>query len=96
MRASLYVDDFAVFTATNHLPSAERTLQRTLNNITRWTDRYGFKFSLDKTVLMKFQPNNKQIREPDLYLHGNRLKVVAEINFLGLIFDKKLKLYTTY
>ena len=88
--ASLYVDDFIIYSSSRQLPSAERRLQRAMNNILRWTKGNGFKFSLDKTVVMKFQPSNAVNREPDIYMSGNRLKVVEEKKFLGLIWDKRL------
>ena len=90
VNTSLYVDDFVIFTTSNHLPSAERRIQRTINNIERWTDYNGFTFSLDKTVVMKFHATNKFQREPDIYVEGNRLKVVKETKFLGLVWDSKL------
>ena len=75
-----------MFTTSNNLPSAERRIQRTINNI----DHNGFTFSLDKTVVMRFYATNKFQRELDIYVEGNRLKVVNETNFLGLIWDSKL------
>ena len=39
---------------------------------------------------MKFQPSNAVNREPDIYMNGNRLMVVGEKKFVGLIRDKSL------
>ena len=90
VRSSLYVDDFVIYTASNHMPAAERRLQRTINNIIGWTNCNGFRFCVDKTVVMTFQATKKFNREPDIYMNRDRLKAVEEKKFLGLVWDKKL------
>ena len=79
-----------MYSASRQLPSAVCRLQRAMNNILRWTKSNGFTFSLNKTVVMKFQSSNAVNREPDICMNGNRLKLVEENTFLGLISDKRL------
>ena len=53
---SLYMDDFAMFTYSVHLPAAERRIQLALNLAFNWSQRHDFKFSPSKTVSMYFTP----------------------------------------
>jgi len=68
----------------------ERHLQRRLNKLQNWADTNGFKFSTSKTVCMHFCHLRKLHPEPELLLNGTPIPVVEEVNFLGLIFDRKL------
>ena len=46
--------------------------------------------SQNRTVCMHLSYQNSVQAEPDLTLYGTSIPVVAETNFLGLIFDRKL------
>ena len=88
---SLYVDDFVVCYRASSIPAIERQLQLQLNTLQRWADTNGFKFSPQKTVAVHFCKKRKHHRDPDLYIGPNqRIPVVEEAKFLGVIFDKKL------
>ena len=68
----------------------ERQLQQCLNKLQVWSDENGFKFSKSKTVCMHFCQKRKHHDDPDLTLDGNKIPVVQQTKFLGLIFDSKL------
>ena len=89
VKCSLYVDDFLILYSSRNFAALERKLQTTLNRITKWTEKTGYKFSTDKTEVVNFH-RGRDFREPDLRLNGIRLKVVQEKKFLGLFFDRKL------
>ena len=88
--ASLYVDDFLTCVRSQQMRSIERQLQLCLNNLHKWSNENGFKFSDTKTVCVHFC--NKRYLHPDpvLFLGKNPIPVVTETKFLGVIFDKKL------
>ena len=69
---------------------AERRIQLGINNVVKWADTIGFKFSYNKTVVIHFCKIRKFHLDPDLYLKNHRIPCVEETRFLGLIFDKKL------
>ena len=68
----------------------ERRLQQCLNNLQKWSDTNGFKFSSLKTQVVHFCRKRKLHLDPVLNLNGAILPVVDECRFLGLIFDRKL------
>ena len=53
-QGSLYVDDFLACCRSKQMRSIERQLQQVLNNLQKWADENGFKFSKTKTVCMHF------------------------------------------
>ena len=64
----------------------ERQLQQVLNNLNRWSNENGFKFSTIKNKCMHFCNSRKLHTDPELTLDG----AVKGFKFLGLIFDFKL------
>ena len=61
-----------------------------LKKIEEWCTENGFKFSSSKTVCLHFHKKRGTLPNPDLYLYGNKIRVVRETKFLGLTFDQKL------
>ena len=90
VECSLYVDDFLVCFRSKQMRTIERQLQQCLNNLQKWSDENGFKFSKTKTKCMHFCQARKHHLDPDLNLDGSRIEVVDEHKFLGLYFDRKL------
>ena len=87
---SLYVDDFLICYGAKNMNNIERQLQLCLNRIDKWANENGFKFSTTKTVGMHFCRKRKLHPHPDLYLNKNKIKIVDETRFLGVLFDSKL------
>ena len=90
VKSTLFVDDLSISFAAARMAVAERHLQLSINNIVRWAERNGFKFSPAKTVVMHFCRIRGIHPDPDLFLHGQRISCVHETRFLGLIFDVRL------
>ena len=87
---SLYVDDFLMSYRAKNTNSCKRQLQGCLRKIEDWCTEKGFKFSPNKTVCVHFHNKRSILPEPDLFLNGNKIKVVRATKFLGVIFDQKL------
>ena len=68
----------------------ERQLQQVLNNLSKWSDENGLKFSKTKTKCMHFCQSRKLHLDPELTLDGVQIEGVTEFKFLGLLFDSKL------
>ena len=77
------------FRAKNTI-TCERQLQCCLNKIEKWCIENGFRFSPSKTVCVHFHRKRGTLPEPDLKLNGDKIKVVKETKFFGVIFDQKL------
>ena len=67
----------------------ERQLQQVLNNLSKWSNENGFKFSKTKIKCMHFCQSRKLHLDPELTLDGVQIEV-PEFKFLGLLFDSKL------
>ena len=54
VRASLFVDDLAIYCTVYDAESACRYIQKSINSISKWAKHNGFKFSTSKTVAIRF------------------------------------------
>ena len=88
--STLFVDDLSISFAASRMTVAERKLQLTINKITEWCGKRGFKFSTTKTVVMHFCRIRGVHPDPDLYMYGQRIACKEETRFLGLLFDNRL------
>src|SRR6266516_4152809 len=88
--SSLYVDDFLACARSQQMRSIERKLQICLNNLQKWSNENGFKFSTAKTVCIHFCNKRRIHPEPVLLLNKQPIPIVTESKFLGVIFDRKL------
>ena len=87
---SLYVDDFAIFAKSSHLPSAERRCQLAANRAHKWASNHGFTFSSSKTVCMHFHRVRGAFPPLSLTLNNSEIPQVNSTKFLGLYLDPKL------
>ena len=90
VEGSLYVDDFLMSYRAKSTRTCERQLQYCLHKIEKWCTENGFRFSTAKTVGVHFHRKRGVLPEPNLTLNGNKIRVVRETKFLGVIFDQKL------
>lgn len=87
---SLYVDDLQISVSSCNLSICERRVQLAVNNLVRWADTNGFKFSPEKTACVNFSRRRGALQEPSLNMYGSPIVVKNEHKFLGLVFDSKL------
>ena len=90
VEGSLYVDDFLMSYRAKNTRTCERQLQGCLHKIEEWCTENCFKFSPSKTACVHFQNKRGILTEPNLNLNGNKMTVVKETRFLGVIFDQQL------
>lgn len=90
MQYSLYVDDLQISVSSCNLSICERRVQLAVNNLVRWADTNGFKFSPEKTACVNFSRRRGALQEPSLNMYGSPIVVKNEHKFLGLVFDSKL------
>ena len=84
-----YVDDFTIFVSAATITHSTRIIHIAINNLEQWTKTKGMRFSIEKTVAIKFEKRKKG-EEPQLTLHGSRVQVRESTRYLGLIIDKRL------
>ena len=89
VRYFLYVDDLCICLAGKNIDSMRSILQTSVNLISTWTDRKGFKFSDTKTSAVTFSRHH-HIERPRLTLYNQPIQYKDQIRFLGLTFDPRL------
>ena len=89
VHCTLYVDDFTIFISAATITHSTRIIQIAINNLEQWTKTKGMRFSIEKTVAIKFEKRKKG-KEPQLTLHGSRVQVRESTRYFGLIIDKRL------
>ena len=89
VHCTLYVDDFTIFVSAATITHSTRIIQIAINSLEQWTKTKGMRFSIEKTVAIKFGKRKKG-EETQLTLHGSRVQVRESTRYLGLIIDKRL------
>ncbi|GFX16062.1 RNA-directed DNA polymerase from mobile element jockey [Trichonephila clavipes] len=92
IQCSLHVDDVQISYSSKFLNVAERHIQTTINNFTKWAEENSFVFSTEKTVSVVFTRKRGVFPNPELFI-GRSLIKVNEVKFLGLIFDQSLRFH---
>jgi hypothetical protein len=88
--SSLFVDDLQISYSHSDLNIIKQKMQTCLNNITQWSNKNGYKFSIAKTNAIHFNTIRGLHLKPDLYLDNQKLNCVENAKFLGIIWDEKL------
>ena len=90
-----YADDIAIWTTSICPRLAEEKIQRALNNIEKWTNKWRIKLAPEKTHFCLFTrcPTHRELRT-NLFLSGTRIEGAKEVNFLGIKFDETLSWHT--
>ena len=55
VQCALYVDDFTIFVSAANVTHSIRVIQVAINNLEQWTQTKGMRFSVEKTVAIKFE-----------------------------------------
>ncbi|XP_064120731.1 uncharacterized protein LOC135225328 [Macrobrachium nipponense] len=90
VRASLFVDDLAIYCTAYDAELACKYLQKSIDSLCRWAKQNGFRLSTSKTVAVHFTRSRRQEVVPNLKLDGSVLPYADDVKFLGMIFDSKL------
>ena len=96
---SQFADDNKLTQSSRKIQTITNQLQKSLDAVSDWSTKWGFKLSKEKTVAMLFTKvtckyNGKSIQENkqlfNLYLQGEPLQTVDSYKFLGITFDEHL------
>ena len=86
---SKFADDMAAWTIQKQEKRAEKLIQKHLDSLSEWCNKWKIKLNPSKTQVGLFT-NNNNTKEITLNLGRVPLTVSNEIKFLGLTFDRKL------
>ena len=86
---ALHADDFASWTAAEHLTTASYRMQEALEHIGRWASDWGVEINATKTVATVFSlsPLPETV---SLKINGRELKQEDNPTYLGIKLDKRL------
>ena len=87
---SLFVDDMSISLSGTNLAAVNKRLQHALNQLAKFSDFSGFKFSEKKCEVLICSRKIGMDPSVKLVLNGHSLPIVKEKKFLGLIFDSRL------
>ena len=85
---SLFADDIAIWIETKDLNNGINALQQSLQELQNWCEKWGFRFSVNKTKAMIFS-KNKSEQHISLKINNQNIEYVNQFKFLGLIFDNR-------
>jgi hypothetical protein len=86
---ALFVDDTCLYATDRKECFIVRKLHRGFNSIEAWCERWNIKINEEKTQVIYFSHSLRLPVSP-LALNGKIIPFVNNIQYLGLIFDKKI------
>ena len=86
---ALHADDFAAWSAAEHLASAGHRMQEALNHIEVWASDWGVDINISKTVSTVFSLSPLP-ETASLKLNGRQLEKEDTPTYLGVKLDKRL------
>jgi ribonuclease HI len=86
VKCTAYADDVAIFAEGENVKDVLNIIQTNINEITKWADKWGMKFNVDKTKAMIFS-RKKNINYPTLQLKNIHIEIVNQHRYLGMILD---------
>ena len=88
---SQFADDIAIWAQAPGICSINLRLQKYLNQILTWCDRWRIKLNPGKTHLINFS-QRKVIKDTLITMYGHPLKVTESVKFLGVHIDNHLSM----
>ena len=88
---SQFADDIAIWAQAPGIRSINLRLQKYLNQILTWCDRWRIKLNPGKTHLINFS-QRKVIKDTSITMYGHPLKVTESVKFLGVHTDNHLSM----
>jgi ribonuclease HI len=88
---SLFADDLAIWVQDSDKLQAEVGMQRVLDQLAAWADKWNMTISMEKTECCLFSTDPKEHKHaPNLTIGGTRVKHNPQPKFLGVTFDPQL------
>ena len=88
IKLSLFADDTAIWKCGKNTKFLNTSIQKAIDEIQIWADKWGFKFFPVKTVAVLFSKGRKE--DIQLKMYGQSIKVSEKVKYLGMYFDSKL------
>jgi hypothetical protein len=86
---ALFADDTCLYATERKEGKVLRKIQRALNSMTAWCERWNIKINEEKARAICFTHRNRPSDSP-LTLNGRNTPFVNSVKYLGVIFDKRM------
>ena len=87
---SLYADDTMLAATGSNKGILTNTMQKSIDQLVQWCDKWGFRISPMKTVAVMFSNDGKDHKLIPLVIKGKQIAYSKSAKFLGVIFDNRL------
>ena len=87
----MYADDTVIYVHAKNKAAAAKKLNKPLVRVTQWLNNNCLHLNIKKTVCMFFEKQPSKTPDPDVFAAGERLQIVTEYKYLGIILDCNLK-----
>jgi hypothetical protein len=86
---ALFADDTCLYTADRRESYLLRKLQRGLNTLEEWCEKWNIKINEDKIRAVYFSKRLRRVKSC-LTLKGRAITFVNEVKYLGVTFDRRI------
>ena len=90
---ALYADDCSMWIQGRHIRGLIEEMQGALDQISRWTDKWGFIFTPQKCnaiIFRRYMKSRELLNIPELKIYDQPLEYQDHVKFLGVILDTRL------
>uniref|UniRef100_A0A8C1JD21 Reverse transcriptase domain-containing protein n=1 Tax=Cyprinus carpio TaxID=7962 RepID=A0A8C1JD21_CYPCA len=90
IQVQMYADDTVIFTYAKTAESAAEKLKAATEKITQWLEQSCLSLNISKTKGFFFSKTNVKPPDVDICINGEKIEIVNEFNYLGIILDSNL------
>ncbi len=86
----MYADDSVIYIHGSSVSQVANELTEFLVHVAAWLEQCCLQLNISKTVCMFITKTKNLSVVPDVFVSGERLQVVSEYKYLGVLIDSKL------
>ena len=86
----MYADGTVLYTHAKTKEQAATKLTAALVHVSDWLKTSFLHLNTNKTVCMFFSKKSSNAQHPDVFIEGEKLTVVSDFKYLGIILDCNL------
>ncbi len=86
----MYADDTVIYIHGSSVSQVANELTESLVHVAAWLEQCCLQLNISKTVCMFITKTKNLSVVPDVFVSGERLQVVSEYKYLGVLIDSKL------
>jgi len=91
-QVQMYADDTIIFTQARTAELTAEKLKAAMERNTQWLEQSCLSLNIGKTKGMFFSKTNVQSPNVDIFINGEKIEIVNEFSYLGVILDSNLNM----